>query len=254
MCLILFSFAPETDTPLIVLANRDEFYARDTQQAQFWDDHSHILAGRDNVAGGTWMGVHRNGRFAAVTNYRAPSEIVPDASSRGELTVNFLTGSLTTQEYLSAVQNSRDQYSGFNLIVFDSVDLGYYSNRSEEEPVSLGSGIYGLSNHLLDTPWPKVVAGKTALNERLQESSPSDHSLLEILAHTEQAGDEALPETGVGMELERILSARCIVSPQYGTRCSTLVRVSSSRKIHFIERTLVPDDLKAATVSFDIEP
>lgn len=254
MCLILFSFAPETDMPLVVLANRDEFYARDTQQAQFWGDYPDILAGRDMVAGGTWMGVHRNGRFAAVTNYRAPSEIVPNARSRGELTVKFLSGSLTTQQYLVAVEKSREEYSGFNLIVFDCVDLGYYSNRSEQGPVSLGSGIYGLSNHLLDTPWPKVVAGKAALKEQLQESRLSDQSLLEILADTGRAGDEALPETGVGMELERILSARCIVSPQYGTRCSTLVKVSSSRKIHFIERTLVPDDLKPATVSFDVEP
>ncbi len=254
MCLILFSFAPKTDTPLIVLANRDEFYARGTQQVQFWDDNPDILAGRDNVAGGTWMGVHRNGRFAAVTNYRAPSEIVPDASSRGELTVNFLAGGLTTQQYLESVEKSRDRYSGFNLIVFDSVDLGYYSNRSEQGPVSLSSGIYGLSNHLLDTPWSKVVAGKAALGERLQESNPRDHSLLEILADTERARDEALPETGVGMELERILSARCIVSPAYGTRCSTLVKVSSSGKIRFVERTLVPEDLNPAMVSFDIEP
>ncbi len=254
MCLILFSFAPETDTPLVVLANRDEFYARDTQQAQFWDDYPDILAGRDIVAGGTWMGVHRNGRFAAVTNYRAPSEIVPDARSRGELTVNFLSGGLTTQQYLGSVEKSRDRYSGFNLIVFDSVDLGYYSNRSEQGPVSLSSGIYGLSNHLLDTPWPKVVAGKAALGERLRGSSPSDHSLLEILADTERAEDEALPETGVGTELERILSARCIVSPAYGTRCSTLVKVSSPRKIRFVERTLVPEDLNPAMVSFDIQP
>ncbi len=254
MCLILFSFAPETDTPLVVLANRDEFYARDTQQAGFWDDYPDILAGRDNVAGGTWMGVHRNGRFAAVTNYRDPSEIVPDARSRGELTVNFLSGGFTSKEYLLAVQQAGDQYSGFNLIVYDSDGLGYYSNRSEQGPVSLSSGTYGLSNHLLDTPWSKVVAGKAALNKRLQESRPLDHSLLEILADTEQAPDEALPETGVGMELERILSARCIVSPEYGTRCSTLVKVSSTRSIHFIERTLVPEDLNPAVVLFDIKP
>jgi len=253
MCLILFSFDPGTDRPLTVLANRDEFHERPTAQADFWSDKPAVLAGRDLLAGGTWLGVTTRGRFAAVTNYRDLASINPDARSRGELTTDFLSGDDPANEYLSRVETKGGDYNGFNLLVFDSENLAYYSNMSGGPPQELNTGIFGLSNHLLNTPWPKVVSGKEALRLELESGSGDDNSLLNVLADTSIAADGDLPDTGVGLEKERILSARCISSPGYGTRSSTLVSFSGRGTIKFKERTIIPSDLDPHTVSFEIE-
>ncbi len=253
MCLILFSYDPGTSRPLTVLANRDEFYDRATDQADFWSDKPGILAGRDLVAGGTWLGVNTKGRFAAVTNYRDLSNINLNARSRGELTTEFLSGNESADDYLSRIETRGGDYNGFNLLVFDSNNLAYYSNMSEAPPSVLNPGIYGLSNHLLDTPWPKVVSGKEAMKVELESGPGDDDSLLSVLADTTVAADPDLPDTGVGIERERALSARCIVSPGYGTRCSTLVSFAADGRIKLKERTIVPPDLLPHTVSFEIE-
>jgi len=251
MCLILFSFDPHSERPLTILANRDEFYGRNANQAGFWSDKPEILAGRDLVAGGTWLGINTSGRFAAVTNFREPSRFIPDARSRGELPTDFLSSSESILEYLSRVQEHSTEYNGFNLLVYDSQEMGYYSNRSGERPRTLETGVYGLSNGLLDTPWPKVTKGKQALSSAIT-AGVTEEQLLDILADDHVAADADLPDTGVGIEKERMLSALCIVSPEYGTRCSTLVRFSSDGGISLTEKTIVPPDLAHQTISFQV--
>ena len=252
MCLLLFSYDPEAEQQLVVLANRDEFYSRDALQANFWSDHPEIIAGRDVVAGGTWLGVNTNGRFAAVTNFREPGKINPDALSRGDLTTSFLTGHQSTTEYLNSVSIKADSYNGFNLIVFETGRLGYFSNRTLGGPRILSRGLYGVSNHLLDTACPKVEMGKRKCQLKLEECPVPDSSFLDIMENVSQALDHELPDTGVGLERERVFSSMCVVSPDYGTRCITSVNINRNGSIRLMERTLHPHDLSPDTVVFDI--
>ncbi len=250
MCLILFSYDPDSRHPLVVLANRDEFHARETSQAGFWDDAPDVLAGRDLEKGGTWMGVTKAGRFAAVTNYRSPRDMTSGGLSRGELTADFLKGDADTMSYLEAVAARGDAYTGFNLIVFDGETMGYLSNRSGEAPSRVSPGVHGLSNALLDTEWPKVTGAKADLTALISAGSPSP-DWMTILSATSEARDEDLPDTGIGLDKERMLSARCIVSDTYGTRSSSFVRIDQDGGVAFVERTLIPADRHPATVSFE---
>ena len=254
MCLILLKWAPESDTPLTVLANRDEFHGRPSHQADFWDDHPRILGGRDEQAGGTWMAITVDGRFAAVTNYRSPSDMQSGGRSRGELPVGFLTGRDSSLAYLDTVAERGNDYAGFNLLVFDGKDLGYWSNRSDRAPSRVEPGIHGLSNALLDTPWPKVVSGKKDLERALEAGERPLDFWLDVLSSSAQAPDDQLPDTGVGLEKERVLSARCIESPGYGTRCSSLVALGRNGHVTFAEKTRFPADLDPDLVVFRIEP
>ncbi|MGH1487577.1 MAG: NRDE family protein [Cellvibrionaceae bacterium] len=242
MCVILFSFQPDTDTPLTLGANRDEFFARPTAPLQFWEDHQSILAGRDLQAGGTWLGITRTGRFAAITNVREPGVVVNDPLSRGELTKNFLSGTESPEQYLQNIVDQQDRYAGFNLLVGDfsgeHASLYYFSNRGDGiKP--LPAGTYGLSNHLLDSPWPKVADGKEKLRTRLQEAGV-DHTLIrQILENPEQAHDERLPSTGIDYEREKALSAMFITLPDYGTRASTVLTISLDQ-VEFCEQNYSP--------------
>ena len=232
MCVILFSFQPDTETPLILGANRDEFFTRPTAPLHFWDEHKFILAGRDLQAGGTWLGISRTGRFAAVTNVREPGVVVADPLSRGELTKNFLTGAELPEQYLQTIVEQQHRYAGFNLLVGDfsteSASLYYLSNRGDGIQ-ELSAGTYGLSNHLLDSPWPKVAEGKAKLHARLQGAG-ADYTLIrQILENPEQARDEYLPDTGIDYEREKALSAMFITLPDYGTRASTVLTIGSTR-------------------------
>jgi|FLOH01.1.fsa_nt_gi uncharacterized protein with NRDE domain len=259
MCLIAFSFDPDADQKLLVFANRDEFYEREASQAGFWPDQPGLLAGRDLVAGGTWLGVHSSGRFAAVTNFREPGVEVQNALSRGRMVTEFLTEKLDSNAFLSALQDDFTRYNGFNLIVYDGEKLGYCSNRAPFGPQLLKKGIYGLSNDLLDSPWPKVTRAKQRL-ENAVSSSPnadslwSDPSTLGLLGDPSKAPDNELPDTGVGLELERTLSAMTIQSPNYGTRCMTMVGLWQNGSIRFAEKTLHPVGLDAAILQFEIQP
>jgi uncharacterized protein with NRDE domain len=197
------------------------------------------LAGRDLEAGGTWLGVARNGRFAALTNYRDPSRTKPGAPSRGELVSRFLTGRLAPQAYLSELESSADRYNGFNLVFGDLDGLWCFSNCGESEQ-ALAPGIYGLSNHLLDTPWPKVARGKSALNAALQ-ALPDEAPFFALLRNDNIAPDEVLPRTGVSLEWERLLSAAFVRSPQYGTRSATVLLRDLSGKVRFIEQGFLRD-------------
>lgn len=234
MCLILLAWQAHPNYPLVVAANRDEFYSRRTAAADFWRDAPGVLAGRDLEAGGTWFGVSRNGRFAALTNYRDPPNNIAGAPSRGELVSRFLTGKQAPPDYLAELEAGAHRYNGFNLIFGDSAGLWCFSNCGEGEQ-ALAPGIYGLSNHLLDTPWPKVARGKSALNTALQ-ALPDEAPLFALLRDDHIAPDGALPRTGVSLEWERLLSSAFIRSPEYGTRSSTVLLRDLNGGVRFTEQ------------------
>ena len=236
MCLILFSYKTHPKYKLIVAANRDEFYERKTSPADFWDDHPQVLAGRDLEAMGTWMGINKNGRISMLTNYRDLANLKPHAPTRGHLVSNFLITEASPDDYLTAIDPLASKYNDYNLLLGSIDDLWYYSNRQRKK-IMLGSGIYGLSNHLLDTSWPKVVLGKKRLQEIMREDVVTEGDLLDMLYMEMKAPDEELPDTGVGIEMERMLSPMFIKSSKYGTRCSTVLIISNENEVTFAERT-----------------
>lgn len=252
MCLILFAYKAHPKYKLIVAANRDEFYKRETSPAAFWEDHPRLLAGRDMQAKGTWMGVSTNGRISMLTNYRDLTNIKSKAPTRGKLVSNFLVLNSTPNTYLDAIDPMAETYNDFNLIIGTADDLWYYSNK-ERRKTMLGSGVYGLSNHLLNTPWPKVESGKKALNNEIAHDEVNTENLFAILKSDFKAADNQLPDTGVGIELERMLSPMFIKSPEYGTRCSTLLLVDNSNQLTFIERTYNTTDYSGTDKSFEFE-
>ncbi len=235
MCLILFAHRVHSAYPLVVAANRDEWFRRPTAPAGFWPDAPQVLAGRDLEQQGTWLGITRIGRFAALTNYRDPGSNRPDAPSRGALVSAFLRSQTPPLEYLERVRDEAARYNGFSLLVGDGAALCYFSNR-ESELRSLPSGVYGLSNSLLDVDWPKVQSGKARLAAALN-GTLSAEALLDILDDTGLASDRELPSTGVSLEWERRLSSLRIVADGYGTRSSTALLVGADREVSFVERS-----------------
>jgi uncharacterized protein with NRDE domain len=234
MCLILVVWQSHRDYPLIVAANRDEFRDRPAAPADFWPDHPQIFAGRDLLAGGTWLGITRAGRFAAVTNYRgAPRS--NDAASRGALVSDFLAADCDVAEAILALGDSAARYNGFNLVLYDGARLGVFESVPARGRL-LEPGIYGLSNHLLDTPWPKVTRGKSRLRAALEHADEPDR-LLEVLRDDVPAVDSELPRTGADREWERLLSSAFIRAPDYGTRSSSVVRIDRGGMAYFDEWT-----------------
>jgi len=227
MCLIVFAWHVVPGLPLVLAANRDEFYARPTAAAAWWPDHPQVYAGRDLQGNGTWLGITQDGRFAALTNIRNPAERRDDVRSRGMLVADYLCGQMTPEEYIEAIGATGEQYNGYNLIVGTPGTLIWYNNRSEDDERNgkpLSPGIYGLSNDRLDSPWPKVVRTKAQFASLLCQGAPRD-AYFEMLKDTTRCSDCRLPKTGVDIEWERILSAVCIESPSYGTRSSTVVQM-----------------------------
>ena len=243
MCLILLAWQAHPDYPLVVAANRDEFFSRPSAPVAFWQDAPQLLAGRDLDAGGTWLGVNRYGRFGALTNYREGRQAAANAPSRGALVTNFLLENDDPATYLDRLAARGAHYNGFNLLVGEGLGqvdgtqqrLGYYSNRSTA-PRWLTPGIYGLSNHLLDTPWPKLATAKAAFTAALQ-NLPSETAFFKLLADPEIVPDTHLPETGVPLEWERILSAIFVSSPDYGTRASSLLTIDREGAVMLAERS-----------------
>lgn len=236
MCLIVFAWRPTHALPLIVAANRDEFHARPSQPLGYWDDAPHIVAGRDLQAGGTWMGVGPAGRFAALTNIRAPGSPL-GTRSRGELPERFLRGQLSPKAYLVELAGSLQHYSGFNLLVGDAHEL-WYLNSHTGIPEQLSAGVYGLSNAALNTPWPKLVRARSALHECL--SAPEAEDLLRLLSDSQLATDAELPSTGVPYEWEKRLSSVFITSADYGTLASTALIRRADGSADIIERRFGP--------------
>lgn len=235
MCLLFVAIDTHADYPLIIAGNRDEFYDRPTAGARFWDDAPQVLAGRDLLGGGTWLGISRDGRWAAVTNYREPQAGASDLS-RGHLVSEFLMGTTPAAQYAEQVLASGAAYAGFNLLAGNARQAVHCSNRSNGVSL-LRKGVYGLSNHLLDTPWPKVVHGKARFSQLVSGHGPVDtDAVFEMLGDREQAPAEALPDTGVGLETERVLSSAFIAVEGYGTRSSTVLSISQSGRAELTER------------------
>lgn len=256
MCLIVFAHEHHPNYPFIFAANRDERHERPTRQAHFWEDRREILAGRDEVAGGTWCGVTRGGRFAAISNFRDPTAHDSEAPSRGGLVTGFLADQRPPGKHLKELEEKASAYNGFNLLVGDLKDgeIHYYSNRGGSSR-RLGSGIYGLSNHLLDTPWPKVTRSKKRLAELADPDTdcrPDTDKLFALLQSTDRPPDEKLPNTGLELETERLVSAPFIVNPAYGTRSSTVIVLNQEGTLTFIEKTYNPDGEVAGTVEHEL--
>lgn len=236
MCLIVFSFNYHRRYRLVIAANRDEYYSRPTRAAAFWHDYPGVLAGQDLQEKGTWLGITRTGRFAAITNYRDSLGYRDTARSRGELVSGYLQTATPPRRYLEIIDNKSSAYNGFNLLVGNMNECYYYDNR-RRRIISLNPGLYGISNHYLDTPWPKVEKAKSALRRCLKQDLIEPASLLSILADRTQAPDKDLPKTGVDREWERALSAIFIKTPGYGTRSSTIILVDHNNNVTFVERT-----------------
>lgn len=248
MCLIVFAWRPAHAQPLIVAANRDEFYARPTQPLAQWADAPHVYAGRDLEAGGTWLGVNADGRFAALTNIRNPA-LPLGHRSRGELVAQFLTSDDSIENYLADVASRSDEYGGFNLLVGNR-DRLYYLSSARPEPCLLGEGVYGLSNAGLDTPWPKVRKAKAALETQLDIPDPL--ALMALLSDPDTAPTAELPDTGVSLATETLLSSMFIASPNYGTRASTVLIVNADGSRRFVEHSFGPYGGRLGEVSLTL--
>lgn len=237
MCLLLISHNTNPEFPFIVAANRDEFYSRPTEKAGFWKEYTGLLAGKDIEAGGTWLGITKSGRFAGITNYRDMRRIKENAPTRGLLTLNFLVSGIPASQYGENLKKKAAEYNGYNLLFSDKENLFYFSNQTGELS-RLDPGIYGLSNHLLDTPWPKVVQSKNAFIDAVSKDKVIPEDLFNILSDDREAPDDQLPETGLSRELEKTVSPIFIKSDRYGTRSSTVILINSMNEVLFIEKSL----------------
>ncbi|MFJ7882598.1 NRDE family protein [Pseudomonas sp. NPDC096917] len=236
MCLIVFAWRPGHAQPLVVAANRDEFYARPSKPLAQWVEAPQVFAGRDLEAGGTWLGVGANGRFAALTNIREPHQ-PPARRSRGELVSNYLCGNQSIAEYFADIGPRTVEYAGYNLLLGNGDQLWHF-NSKDLAPQPLSAGIYGLSNAGLDTPWPKLLKAKAALAEVL--SDPQPQALLALLKDPQTAQFSELPDTGVGLATEHLLSSVFIASPSYGTRASTALIINADGSRVMVEHSFGP--------------
>ncbi|MGB9429132.1 MAG: NRDE family protein [Gammaproteobacteria bacterium] len=234
MCVLVLAWKTHPDYPLVFAGNRDELHTRAASAAGFWEDAPQVLGGRDLEAGGTWLGVTSGGRFAVVTNYREGAAPKKAPRSRGELTADFLRDTVPPRNYMNDVGRRANQYAPFSLIVGDRDQLCYFSNRGDGKSIS--PGIHGLSNHLLDTPWPKVSLSKARLEVLLAHDACTSDALFKLLSDRTSAPADALPDTGIGVEREQTLSSPFVLHPVYGTRCSTLLFLHRDGGIRFAER------------------
>jgi uncharacterized protein with NRDE domain len=240
MCLAIIASNVLQDWPLIVLANRDELHNRPTLAANPWSDADAILGGRDLSAGGTWLGVTTHGRLALLTNYREPGQHDPEAPSRGQLTDDFLRGDDSPEAYAHTVQERSHRYNGFNLLLADASDLWFCSNRGHLKIEQLTTGVMGISNASLNTPWPKLTRTQDAVSKYLAQwavsGAPNTTQLFDVMQDTRSASIEELPDTGVGPDREKLLGSPFIKNERYGTRCTTLIMKRSDGMIRFHEK------------------
>lgn len=246
MCLLAFSWNKHPRYRFVFAGNRDEFHARPAAAANWWPASPGIIGGRDLEAGGTWLALHRDGRFAVVTNFREPDIRPAGKRSRGELVSRFLEKTYSPARYLAELKARADEYAGFNLVFGNVAHAGesllYFSNRGVVDFESnVPAGIHALSNHLLGTPWPKVRRLHTRFEGELQRNEPRVEELLGFLEDTEPARDDELPSTGLSPDWERRLSAARIIGNDYGTRASTIVLASNEGECTFIERRYSPN-------------
>jgi uncharacterized protein with NRDE domain len=243
MCLILFAWQQHPDYPLIAIANRDEYYARPSRDAYWWEG-TDIFAGRDLEAGGTWLGVNRRGYFAAVTNVREPGGMRAGKRTRGDLTRDFLKRNDDAEVYLQQLAQHDQDYAGFNLLLGDVTGMWFYSNR-ESQIRRIEAGVYGVSNGRFDEPWPKLESGREELETMLNSGIEHDQ-LMEILTDHRIAEDHELPSTGVARDIERLLSSRFIRSAEYGTRACSVITIDRTQRIEFSEQNYTDADHRGA--------
>lgn len=225
MCLVVLAWDCHPRYRLVLAANRDEFHDRPASPLGWWPDAPHVLAGRDLAAGGTWLGVDRRGRLGVVTNFRDPATVRPAAPTRGALIPRFLSGREAAAAFAAGLAGEAAGLSGFSLLVFDGREVAYAANQPRTEARALEPGIYGLSNHALDTPWPKLALTRDRFAAEVAAERLEPGALQRLLRDRRPAPDEALPDTGIGLARERLLSAPFVVSNRYGTRCTTVVLV-----------------------------
>jgi len=254
MCLILFSYNSHPHYKLILASNRDEFYERPTKQLHKWADKN-ILAGQDKMNNGTWLGLTADWKLAAITNYRDLSNIKDNAPSRGLLVSNFLENNDSPTNYLNKISTSASDYNGYNLLVGDKNGMYYFSNI-ENKIEKIKPGVHGLSNRFLNTPWPKVENGKKEFERiiGLGKEIPIDE-IFKLLSDTTQAPDEELPDTGVGIEWERVLAPIFIKTEAYGTRASSIILIDDNDQITLIEKSYLKinsGEFKTKTVRFNL--
>ena len=243
MCILFIAVKKHPKFPLIIAANRDEFHPRPTRTSQFWDNYPNLLAGKDLSAGGSWMGVTRNGKVSALTNIRDPSRQNDNAKTRGELVTQFLNQNISQPDYASALEKSTEDYNGYNLLfgTLSPLELSVFNNHTLRHQ-QLSQGYYGLSNASLDKPWPKIERGKQALADYCESHQEIDTRVLfRLLGDNTQAEDEDLPETGVPYEWEKQLSSIFIRGERYGTRSSTILTVDNDNHVEWIEHTFNPE-------------
>jgi uncharacterized protein with NRDE domain len=248
MCLILFSYKNHLHYDLILASNRDEFRDRPTAKLEFWEDFPDVLAGRDLMNGGTWMGITRTGRFAALTNFRSLPMIRQNSPSRGNLVKDFLLGNMSASEYIQEIRADAKSYSGFNLIVGNKEELFYYSNCKKGFQ-QIPPGLFGLCNNYLDVSWPKVKRGKQQLSKCLEnDSEPDIKQIFTLLSDTTSAETNQLPRTGVSLEWEKLLSPIFIDNPFYGTRSQSILMIKTGGYVSFFERTIHRDNIRKGEI------
>ncbi len=252
MCLITFAWDTDPDYKLILAANRDEFYNRPSTKAGFWEDAPGILAGRDLKAGGTWLGLTKTGKFSAITNYRNPFKVKENAPTRGLLPLSYLKGTTGPLGYLKALKDESWQYNGFNLLV-GTIDAMYHYSNVEDKINPLKPGIYGLSNALLNTKWPKVEKAKERLKQTI-EADWDSQVILDMMYDLEKAKDSDLPKTGVTLKWERELSPMFIKTPHYGTCNTSVLLLKRNGHMKFVERSYSPLSgiIKEQKYEFDV--
>jgi len=250
MCVLFFAHRVHPRYRLVFAGNRDEAYARPATTAGWWEDHTDVLAGRDLEAGGTWLGMTQGGRWSVVTNVRDLPAHRDRGRSRGDLVKDFLTGPTLPEAFAEQVFSERGEFNPFNLIVGDAEAVWIVSTH-RDAPEGLAPGVYGLSNATLDEPWPKVVRGKDAFEKVLEDAEPDPEACLTLLYDSENASDDELPDTGVGLEMERMLSSLFIASDRYGTRASSVILLNDGGG-RFVERTYGVGGVEGQTVDYSI--
>lgn len=250
MCLLIAAFDVHPRYSLLLAGHRDEFHTRPTAPLGWWSEPDGMLAGRDLEAGGTWLGVGRDGRVAVVTNYRDLAGARSGAPSRGAFIPEFLGGDLSAMEYARRLEARADDYSGFNLLLADAGGVAYVVNRPAPESTALAAGLYGLSNHRLDTPWPKLVRSRERVAAIIDRDTVTVDALLGALRDRTPAADDQLPDTGMGLERERLVSAPFIVDPVYGTRSASVVLVGRDGTVQVHERRYDPSGEATGQTSY----
>lgn len=239
MCLISIAYQYHPKYKLILLANRDEFYQRPTREAHWWDENESVFGGKDLQAGGSWLAVSKNGKIGAITNFRNPSRIIKNKISRGQILSNYILSDISEKKYINELSDTGENFEGYNLLLGNQENLYHFSNINQKL-TSITPGVYALSNHLLNTPWPKVEKAKKVMHKLIETGNVIDvEAAFKLFSDKQRAPDDQLPDTGIGLSYERYLSSVFIDIPQYGTRATTLLMIDNENKVYFEEREFV---------------